>query len=202
MRYPPVGGAALTRGENVSFDTFRSDGRLRRGTERIHANTKISEAEGQARRSCVRRIGRRAVLLGGVRNPESRIAYGRAIAEWVANDGTLPVSLGEITIVEVAARFMAHAASYYRKPDRDTDERANALPVCLAAAVRLVRPNEGCGLRPARVEGPADMVSGSWRGVACTRTSRRAVYGMCSSGRRPKRSSRPTCGTRFQRWSG
>lgn len=80
-------------------------------------------------------LGGARCYLGAYGTPESRVAYGRAIAEWVANDGTLPVSLGEITIVEVAARFMAHAVLYYRKLDgtatnEQTHYRCALRPLC------------------------------------------------------------------------
>lgn len=42
---------------------------------------------------------------------------GRVVAEREANGRRLPVEPDDITVVEVAARYLKHARTYYRKPD-------------------------------------------------------------------------------------
>lgn len=58
--------------------------------------------------------------LGKYGTPESREAYNRKIAEWLASGRqTMPTSApGEsITVTEVAAAYWIHAEAYYKKPD-------------------------------------------------------------------------------------
>jgi integrase len=68
--------------------------------------------------------------LGRYGSNESRQAYHRLLAQWSSNAQQLPVSASEITIVELAARFLVYAADYYRKPDGvRTPETKNFKPV-------------------------------------------------------------------------
>ena len=50
--------------------------------------------------------------LGKYGTAASRQAYNRLIAEWIANDRHLPAPAGELTIVELIARFTEHAKAY------------------------------------------------------------------------------------------
>ena len=55
--------------------------------------------------------------LGPFESRESKQAYKRLLAEWLANGMRLPVDPQEITIVEVIARFWEYAQQHYRRAD-------------------------------------------------------------------------------------
>ena len=55
--------------------------------------------------------------LGPYNSPESKQAYHRLLAEWSSHGQQLPVEPEEVTVMELAARFWAHAQDYYCKPD-------------------------------------------------------------------------------------
>lgn len=68
--------------------------------------------------------------LGCYDTPESKQKYHRLLAEWSAAGQQLPVATDVITILELAARFLVHAKSYYVKPDgTQSHEYANFKPV-------------------------------------------------------------------------
>ena len=60
----------------------------------------------------------RIVYLGKMNSPESRKAYNRAIAEFLASDRQAPRSPDApgLTIVELVAAFLRHADPYRRSP--------------------------------------------------------------------------------------
>jgi integrase len=70
------------------------------------------------------------IYLGKHNSAASRIEYNRVIAEWTVHGGTLPTrQANDLTIAELCAAFMKHAAKYYRGPDgRETTEIANYKP--------------------------------------------------------------------------
>src|SRR5262245_12946982 len=70
------------------------------------------KASGQA----VVTLDGRDIYLGTYGSAGSRAEYGRVIAEWTANAGTLP-NANDLTVVELAAAFRRHAVNYYRGPD-------------------------------------------------------------------------------------
>jgi len=53
-------------------------------------------------------------------SPESHAAYGRVIAEWEAAGRRLPEldQREQVTVDEVAARYVEHCETHYRHPDR------------------------------------------------------------------------------------
>lgn len=55
--------------------------------------------------------------LGPFGSRESKQAYKRLLAEWLANGRRLPVDPQEITVVEVIARFWEYAQQHYRRAD-------------------------------------------------------------------------------------
>jgi integrase len=70
------------------------------------------------------------IYLGKYNTAASRAEYNRIIAEWMAHGGTLPQQASDLTIIELGAAFMRHAANYYRGPDgKQTSEVANYKPV-------------------------------------------------------------------------
>lgn len=85
------------------------------------------KASGQA----IVTLSGKDVYLGKYNSAASRAAYNKTIAEWTAHGGTLPADQSDdLTITELAAAFMRHAALYYRGPDgRQTTEVANYRPV-------------------------------------------------------------------------
>ncbi len=65
------------------------------------------------------------IYLGSYDTPQSREAYHRLIAEWLANGCMLPVEPQDITIVEVCAHFWKHAKNYYKRPDGTSTNELN-----------------------------------------------------------------------------
>ena len=55
--------------------------------------------------------------LGRYDLPQTREAYHRLLAEWIANGRTMPVAQDEITVMEVIAKFWDYAKGYYVEPD-------------------------------------------------------------------------------------
>lgn len=55
--------------------------------------------------------------LGEYGSSESKQAYHALIAEWESNGRVLSVSLDELTIAELVARYWVFVEEYYRKPD-------------------------------------------------------------------------------------
>ena len=54
--------------------------------------------------------------LGRFDSSESRERYHTLFAEWESNGQRLSVAPHECTVVELCARFLSHAETYYRKP--------------------------------------------------------------------------------------
>jgi len=65
----------------------------------------------------------RDVYLGAFGSPESKAAYGRAIADWAARSdealspGAMVIPKSDPIIAELVAAFLNHSATYYRRPD-------------------------------------------------------------------------------------
>jgi len=49
--------------------------------------------------------------------PESKARYDQAISEWLANGRRTRVTAPDLSVAELCAAFLRHAAAYYRKPD-------------------------------------------------------------------------------------
>jgi integrase len=58
-------------------------------------------------------IDGRRHYLGKYDSPESRQNYARMLGEWASNGYRLPVPTDQITLLEVADRYLEHADSYY-----------------------------------------------------------------------------------------
>lgn len=67
-------------------------------------------------RAYVNLDGRRHYL-GRYDAPEARERYDRLISEWLAGGRRLHVDASDITVVELIARYMTHAESYYVRPN-------------------------------------------------------------------------------------
>src|SRR5947207_3195119 len=63
--------------------------------------------------------GRRDVLLGRYGSADSRLEYGRVIAEWEANGRRLTAAAvgSDLTVSELILAFWRHAEQHYRHPD-------------------------------------------------------------------------------------
>jgi len=94
-------------------------------------------------------VNGRRKYLGRWGTADTNQAYARFAAEWKANGGRFaPASPDDITVVEVADRYLAHADAYYRGPDGvETSELRNLK--CSIATLR-----ELYGRMPARDFGP------------------------------------------------
>jgi len=57
------------------------------------------------------------IYLGRYESAEARQRNSQLVAEWLANGRALPVTLDQITVVEMIARFWTYAQDYYRTPD-------------------------------------------------------------------------------------
>lgn len=88
------------------------------------------------------------VYLGRYGTPESREEYHRLLAQWSANGGRMPVKVDDLTVAELADRFIAYAEGYYR--DREGNPTAEIEHVRAA-----MRPLTALyGRTPARDFGP------------------------------------------------
>lgn len=71
------------------------------------------------------------IYLGLYEAPESREKYHRLIAQWESTGRAVTVAPHEITVAELASRYMAWVKAYYRKHDHETAEPSN-----IALAIR------------------------------------------------------------------
>jgi len=62
-------------------------------------------------------IDGRRQYLGRYDTDESRERYRELVAQWATGVDTAPVDDGSITVVELVARYVEHAETYYRRPD-------------------------------------------------------------------------------------
>ena len=72
--------------------------------------------------------------LGAYDTPESRERYHRLIAEWEASGRAEPTAQHEVTVIEVAAQYLAWARTYYMKHGHLTAEPEN-----IALAIRPLK---------------------------------------------------------------
>ena len=89
--------------------------------------------------------------LGAYGSDESRTEYHRLLAEWEANGRELHVAKDEITVVELSARFLKWAESYYRRADGTATGEAGNFAVVVGPLNRLY------GKTPAAEFGPRSL---------------------------------------------
>jgi integrase len=95
--------------------------------------------------------GRRDVLLGNYGSPESRAEYARIIAEWEASGRQLPqtvATVADLTVNEVAVRFLPHAEQHYRRADGSPTSELDEYKLSLRPFIHLY------GYTPAKNFGP------------------------------------------------
>ncbi|MFG0317366.1 MAG: tyrosine-type recombinase/integrase [Planctomycetota bacterium JB042] len=96
----------------------------------------------RARGLAVVRLGGRDFYLGPHGSRESREAYERLVAEWIAAGRPRPfvpaaeADPGGVTVAEVTALYLTHAAAYYRKAG-DTTSEMHVIRRALSFATRL-----------------------------------------------------------------
>jgi integrase len=90
----------------------------------------------------------RDVYLGLWESAESKSAYNRVISEWYAAGKTLSVAGDDVTVVELIARFLEHADTYYRRADGTSTGEAETMAVALRPMKELY------GRTPASTFGP------------------------------------------------
>ena len=84
----------------------------------------------------------------------SRLEYDRLVGQWIANgrrSPTVAATVPDLTIVELTAAYMQHAATYYRDADGNPTSELSALKLPLGVLVRLY------GRTPAAAFGPLAM---------------------------------------------
>jgi hypothetical protein len=113
------------------------------------------------------RGGRRDVLLGVHGTAESRQAYDRVIAEWLANGRLLapsPAGASELSVNEVILAYWHHAERYYRHPDGTPTSELH----CLRTALRPLR--QLYGPTPARRVSAyfPQVTSRQWFAIRCS----------------------------------
>ena len=75
------------------------------------------------------------VYLGQYGSNASRQEYDRLTAEWLANHRHIPITQADgLTIIELAAAYLRHAKSYYRKDGRPTSTISR-----VKAAIRFLK---------------------------------------------------------------
>lgn len=67
----------------------------------------------------------RRVYFGKADQPEAAQRYAAAVAQWCANDQTLPVAPDELTVTELVVAYTKHAEEYFRRPDGTTTNTIN-----------------------------------------------------------------------------
>jgi len=95
------------------------------------------------------RLNGKFIYLGRHGLPETRVAYDKAIAEWLTNNRELPVAPDELSVIELCDRFMTYAKTYYVRPsDGKPTGQLHVVKNCIKAVTALY------GLEPAKNFGP------------------------------------------------
>jgi integrase len=124
------------------------------------------QRSGGGDRAFVELEGRRAYL-GKYGTEESRQAYHRLIAEWMASGGAAPAGQAEITICEVLALYWAHAESYYRHPDGSPTSTLDVIRMALRPVRELYGTIKAADFGPRGLKAVRErMIAAGWsRGV-------------------------------------
>ena len=89
-------------------------------------------ASGQA----VVTLDGRDIYLGRHSSKASRVEYDRLIAEWLVAGRRHPAAT-DLTVAELAVRFLEHAQTYYRHPDGTPTSELSAYKLPVGVLVRL-----------------------------------------------------------------
>lgn len=82
-------------------------------------------------------LNNRRIYLGRHDDPATQKRYDRTVAEWLANGRRLPVAPEEITLTELAARYLKHCDEYYRTPDGAHSSELGNVEKAIEAATGL-----------------------------------------------------------------
>ena len=97
-------------------------------------------------------IDGRDIYLGKFNTAASRAEYNRLIAEWTAHGGTLPQGR-DLTVVELEAAFMRHAAGYYRRPDGSTTNEVKNFKLAIRRLAALYGRTRAADFGPLALKG-------------------------------------------------
>lgn len=108
---------------------------------------RLHRATGQA----VVTLGGKDHYLGRHGTPESRAAYDRTIARWVAGGRRPDAATTGPTVAEVLLAFWDHATAYYRKDDRPTSQLSVVKAACKGAK-ELFGPEPAAEFTPSKLK--------------------------------------------------
>lgn len=82
-------------------------------------------------------VGPRRVYLGAFNSPASKRKYARLVAELAAHGGVPPSDPEQLTVAEIADRFLTYAETYYRRPNVETTSEVTCCEAALKVAVEI-----------------------------------------------------------------
>lgn len=82
-------------------------------------------------------LNEQRIYLGRYGTPESREAYDRVIAEWLANGRMVPVAPQALSVVEMCDRFWEHVKTYYPSPDGGLSKECQHFKNIIRSLVRM-----------------------------------------------------------------
>jgi hypothetical protein len=94
----------------------------------------------------------RDVCLGKFGSPQSKAQYNRLLAEWLANDRSLPTPVQPITVVEVADAFLTHANVYYKHSDGTLTGEVDNCCRALRPLLKLYATSTAANFTPSRAD--------------------------------------------------
>ena len=109
----------------------------------------------------------RRIYLGRFDVPETQQRYHQVIAEWVAGGRQAPIDPEDLTVVELCDRFVAHAETYYRRPDGTQTSTLSNYFVAIRPLRKLYGPTPAKDFGPKALKAVRQdlVVGGCSRGV-------------------------------------
>lgn len=89
--------------------------------------------------------------LGRYDLPQTKQAYHRLIAEWLANGRRLPVAPEDITVIELVDRYLDHAQNYYRLPNGEPGPGIENVRVAIRPLLELYGPTPAAEFGPLKL---------------------------------------------------
>jgi integrase len=103
------------------------------------------------------------VYLGPHGTRASKTEYDRVVAEWLANGRRSPSAVPDLTVVELVAVYMQHAATYYRDADGNPTSELSALKLPLGVLVGLYGRTQAAAFGPLAMEAVRnEMIAKGW----------------------------------------
>lgn len=122
---------------------------------------RLHKSTGQA----VVTIDGRDYYLGRHDSPESHEKYNRLIAEWLLRGcHSPPAAAGSsLTVAELAVKYLAHAETYYRKPDGTTTTEVSSIRLAMRPMNRLYSRLPAAEFSPLKLDAVrAEMIRMGW----------------------------------------